>query len=274
MIELGHMHTLTVEQVDERSVWLQAPGERIALPRREATTARPGERLTVFVYGDAAGQPVATLLRPRALAGEFALLTVTQVTPHGAFLDWGIGKELLVPFRKQPERMQVGCPYLVKVCLDRQGRPFGNGRIDSCLEAGTGVLAEGEEVLLTLWQFTDLGAKVIVNHSFAGLLYRDELRPGLKPGDRLTGYVKRLREDGKIDVTLRPVGAEGAEEAKGVIMAALRDSGFLPLHDQSPPEAIRQALGLSKKVFKKAVGGLYKAGVVELTDEGIRLKKA
>jgi predicted RNA-binding protein (virulence factor B family) len=134
-------------------------------------------------------------------------------------------------------------------------------------------LKEGQEVLLTIWQLTDLGAKVIVNNRFSGLLYRDELGPRTSPGDRLTGYVKRIRDDGKVDVTLRQSGAAGVEADKATLLSALRKSGFLPLHDNSPPEAIRQDLGMSKRSFKKAAGGLYKEGVIELTGEGIRLKK-
>jgi hypothetical protein len=169
--------------------------------------------------------------------------------------------------------MQLGRRYLVKVCLDSLGRLVGTARIDRCLEKEAIDLAEGEAVEVVIWEFTDLGARVIVNDLYAGLLYRDELKGGLKRGDRLRGYVKRLREDRKVDVTLHKVGAEGVEEAKAVILAALRPDGFLPLHDQSPPALIQQALGMSKKTFKKAVGGLYKAGLVEPGADGIRLKR-
>ena len=170
--------------------------------------------------------------------------------------------------------MQAGKAYLVRVLLDARDRPFADARIEEGLETGTGELTEGDEVLLTLWQFTDLGAKVIVNHRYAGLLFRDELHPGLRPGDCLPGFVKRLRPDGKMDLTLRKIGAEGIEEAKSAILAALRQAGgYLPLHDRSEPAAIAQALRLSKKAFKKGVGGLYKEGRVELTGEGIRLKE-
>jgi uncharacterized protein len=272
-ITIGRIHTLTVLRVDEQGAWLQGDGEPIPLSRRGAARAvKPGEQLTVFLFRDSAGQLRATLRLPVIQVGEFGFLTVRSVSPHGAFLDWGVEKDLLVPFSQQPERMQVGRSYLVRVGLDREGRPFGSARVEDLLESGVTGLVEGDEVTLVLWQFTDLGAKVIVNHRYAGLLYREELRSGFKPGDRLSGYVKRLREDGKIDVTLRKIGVEGVEEAKEVILNALRRSdGFLPLHDQSPPELIRETLGISKKAFKKAVGGLYKEGAVELMDAGIRL---
>jgi len=274
MIEIGRIHTLQVEELDERGAWLRGEGERALLPRKELPTAvRPGERLTVFILREASGELRATLGRPLAQVGEFALLKVSQVTRHGAFLDWGLEKELLVPFSEQPERMQAGRRYLVKVCLDSLGRVVGTARIDRCLEKEEIDLVDGQEVDLVLWAFTDLGARVIVNDLYAGLLYKDEIKGGLKRGDRFRGYVKRLRDDHKIDVTLRRAGVEGVEAAKAAILEALAKHPFLPLHDQSPPALIQQALGMSKKTFKKAVGGLYRSGLVELGDEGIRLKK-
>ena len=202
------------------------------------------------------------------------MLEVLSVGPHGAFLDWGMGKDLLAPFSLQPERMQVGRRYLVKVDLDQQGRPFANARIEDCLDHGRPDLHEGDAVDLLIWQLTDLGARVIVNHRFPALLYRDELPAGACAGMQLTGYVKRLREDGKLDVTLRKVGAEGVSDARDVILKALAaHDGTLALHDRSSPAAIQKALGMSKKTFKKAVGGLYKDGLVTLSDEGVRLKK-
>jgi predicted RNA-binding protein (virulence factor B family) len=160
----------------------------------------------------------------------------------------------------------------VKVDLDPQGRPFASSRIDDCLDRSRPDLREGDRVALTVWQLTDLGAKVIVNHRFPALLYRDELPAGTSIGMQLSGYVKRLREDGKLDVTLRKVGAEGVSEARDVIVRTLAaHGGSLPLHDQSSPAIIREALGMSKKTFKKAVGGLYKDGLVTLTAEGVAL---
>ena len=269
---LCRLHTLTVARVDKRGVWLAAGGRLAHLPRREASHATPGEQLEVFLYQDVAEQLQATCRPPLAQAGEFALLTVRSVGPHGAFLDWGLAKDLLAPFSLQPERMQAGRRYLVKVELDQQGRPFANSRIDDCLDHERPDLHEGDTVALLIWQLTDLGAKVIVNHRFPALLYRDELPAGTRAGMQLTGYVKRLREDGKLDVSLRKVGAEGVSDARDVILRSLAaHGGTMPLHDGSSPAAIQQALGMSKKTFKKAVGGLYKDGLVKLTNEGVRL---
>jgi hypothetical protein len=272
--ELYRLHTLRVARIDNRGIWLEAGARLAHLPRREARDVRSGEYLEVFLYQDLSGDLQATCRPPLAQAGEFAFLSVLSVGPHGAFLDWGMGKDLLAPFSLQPERMQAGRRYMVKVDIDQQGRAFANARIDDCLDQGRPELHEGEAVALLIWQLTDLGARVIVNQRFPALLYRDELPAGTCAGMQMTGYVKRLREDGKLDVTLRKVGAEGVSDARDVILKTLSaHDGALALHDRSTPAAILKALGMSKKTFKKAVGGLYKDGLVTLNDAGVRLKK-
>lgn len=272
---LCRLHTLKVVRVDKKGVWLEA-GEMLAhLPLREAPQAQLGEELEVFLYQVIPGELQATLRPPLAQAGEFATLKVKSITEHGAFLDWGLAKDLLVPLTLQPERMQLGWSYLVKIDVDQQGRPFGNARIDDCLDYGRPDLDEGDAVDLMVWQLTELGAKVIVDNRYEALLYRDELPPGSYPGMELAGYIKRLREDGKIDVTLRRVGPEGVADARDVILKVLAaNGGVLPLHDKSSPQEIQKILGMSKKTFKKAVGGLYKDGLVKLTDAEIRISPA
>jgi predicted RNA-binding protein (virulence factor B family) len=273
-LELCRLHTLTVARIDKKGVWLQAGEMPAHLPLREAPHAVTGEQLEVFLYQVIPGELQATLRPPLAQAGEFATLKVKSITAHGAFLDWGLAKDLLVPLSLQPERMQVNWSYLVKVDVDEQGRPFANGRIDECLDHGLPDLHEGDAVELIIWQLTDLGAKVIVNNRFPALLYRDELPAGSFTGMEIPGYVKRLREDGKLDVTLRRMGAEGVSDARDVILKVLiANGGALPLHDKSSPAVIQKTLGMSKKTFKKAVGGLYKDGLVTLTDEEVRIKE-
>lgn len=269
------MHDLPVAAIDAQGAWLLSGRTRILLPLRELPDGlKLGVYLHVFVYGDSTGTPVATLRRPKALFGEFAFLKVTKLGPHGAFLDWGMEKDLLVPDKEQPEPMQEGHAYVVKVRLDRQGRPLGTARIDKCLSNAEIEVREGDEVDLLVWQFSPLGAKVIVNNRHAGLIYRDEIGNRLNFGDRLTGFVKRIRADHKIDITLRQGTTSEIDAAKAKIMAALtKGGGILALHDHSPPPAIEAALGMSKKQFKKAVGGLYKAGLVTLSKHGIALKR-
>ncbi|SNB47237.1 S1 RNA-binding domain-containing protein [Geobacter sp. DSM 9736] len=276
MLDLCRMHTLRIAAIDKRGVWLEAGEEEEAhLPLREAPHAEPGDSVTAFVYRDASGQLQATLKQPLAQAGEFGLLTVRTVGTHGAFLDWGLGKDLLVPYSLQPQRMQEGRSYVVKVLVDEKGRPYADARIEHLLDNQLSGLRPGEPVQLTIWQLTDLGAKVIVNDRFPGLLYRNELQEGMSPGVRVSGYVKAVRDDGKLDVTLQKVGAEGVAEAKNTLKAALvRNHGFLALTDASDPQEIRSVLGMSKKTFKKALGGLYREGLVTLSDEGVRIKAA
>lgn len=273
MLDIGRRNTLTISEIDRNGAHFRTVEGDVLLPGRELPNgSRAGDALEVFVYQGSAGKLAATLRTPLAQVGEFALLKVVQVSKVGAFLDWGLDKDLLVPFSEQPERMQLGRRYLVKLCLDNRGRIVGTARIDQCLEPGPGNLKDGDRVELLIWAFTDLGVKVIINDLYAGLLYRDELRSGQQRGSRLTGYIKRVRDDGKIDVTLRRVGVEGVEEAKQEILAALAATGELPLHDRSTAGEIRERLGMSKKSFKKAVGGLYKDGKIELLENGIHLK--
>jgi predicted RNA-binding protein (virulence factor B family) len=274
MLEFGRMNVLKVHTIDARGAWLQDGRERPLLPRREvADTFAPGDVLSVFVYADTSGQPVATLRQPLAEVGEFALMRVSQVNVHGAFMDWGLAKDLLVPPKEQPEPMKPGRSYLVKVRLDREGRPIGTARVDKCLCSADETLENGQEVELIVWQFTPLGAKVIINHRIGGLLYRDEIGDRLKYGDHLKGYIRQIRADGKVDCTLSLGTRSDFDDAKGKIMQALvAHHGFLPLHDKSPADQVQKTLGMSKKIFKKGVGGLFKTGLVELTDSGIRLK--
>ena len=275
MLEFGRMNRLKVHAIDDDGAWLQSGREQALLPKRELTEEiNPGDVLDAFVYADAPGHPVATLRKPKAEVGEFALMRVSQVNVHGAFMDWGLAKDLLVPHKEQPEAMKPGRSYLVKVRLDREGRPIGTARIDKCLSSADETIGDGQEVDLIVWQFTDLGAKVIINHRFGGLLYRDEIGDRLSYGDQLKGYVRQIRPDGKIDCTLSMGTRDDRDGAKEKIMKALLDNqGFLPLHDKSPSEQIQEMLGLSKKLFKKGVGGLYKDGRIELTDGGLRLKE-
>lgn len=273
MLELGRFNTLTVSSIDRSGAHMQAGSDEVILPRTELPEGiAEGDRLTVFVYRRGAGPLDATLRTPRAQVGEFAFLEVRETAPFGAFLDWGLAKDLLVPLAEQPEKMVAGRKYLVKIGLDNEGRVVGTARIDRCLESEEICLEEGEEVELQVRVLTDLGAKMIINDLYDGLLYTDELWPGATVGERRKGYVKKIRADHKIDVTLRRSGAEVTSEAREAILAALRKSGFLPLHDGSSPEEIRSRLGMSKKTFKKALGALYREKLIDLGSDGTRLK--
>ncbi|MEA3544661.1 MAG: S1-like domain-containing RNA-binding protein [Thermodesulfobacteriota bacterium] len=274
MLLSGYRHELKIKSITPKGIWLHAQEEQIFLPRRECPDeVNLEDSIEVFLYLDRDNKPKVTTRMPLTQVGEFALLKVKNIGPHGAFLDWGLEKDLLSPYSEQTQKMEEGRRYLVHICHDQENRPIASSRLERFVVKENRDLNEGEEVELLIWAFTDLGAKVIVNNRYEALLYRDEVPPGLKRGEQHIGYVLRIRADHRIDVTLRRPGAAGVKDARSVILEALEIDGFLPLHDQSPPEQIREQLGLSKKVFKKAVGGLYKDGLVELGDNGIKLQK-
>ena len=273
MLAPGYRYELQVKSINEKGAWLYAEEQQLFLPRSEwPAELAPDETVEVFLYLDRDNKPVVTTTMAAAQVDEFALLKVQSVGTHGVFLDWGLKKDLLAPYSEQAQKMVEGRSYLVHVCLDRENRPIASSRLEKFLVKENRDLREGEEVELLVWAFTDLGAKVIVNNYYEALLYRDEVPADLKRGDQCSGYVLRIRGDHRIDVTLRRPGAAGVKDARSVILEALEEDGFLPLHDQSPPDEIRNQLGLSKKVFKKAVGGLDKDGLISLEKSGIRLQ--
>ena len=272
MLTPGYVYLLNVLRIGKPGAWLEAEGEELLLPQQECPEKLDaGQKIEVFVFLDRSGTLKPTTRMPFAQVGEFAFLKVTSIGPHGAFLDWGAAKDVLAPYSEQAQKMLEGRSYLVRICLDRDNRPIASSRLEKFLKKENQDLVAGAKVELLIWAFTDLGVKVIVNHEYEALLYKDEVPPGLKRGESLTGYVLKIRPDDRIDVTLRRPGSAGIRDARKVILEALAAEGFLALHDQSPPVLIRSQLGLSKKVFKKAVGGLYKEGLVELSDKGIKL---
>ncbi len=268
----GTFSTLKIDRVDDKGAWIRVGKETILLPKKEVPYGtKAGDTFNLFVYQDASERLVATRKKPKAQVGEFSRMQVKMVGKPGAFLDWGLEKDLLVPFPEQFETMKEGRWYLVKVCLDTAGRVVGTSQIDKCLETTDIRLKEDEEVDLLIWQFTPLGCKVIINNLYSGLLYKDDAPEHLQIGDRIKGFVKRIRKDKKIDVTRKRGGVADIDEAKNALLKMLDATGFIPLHDKSSPEDIKRMLGISKKAFKKAVGGLYKARIIRLEKNGIRL---
>ncbi len=235
--------------------------------------AASGTSLDVFVYVDSEGRLTATTRKPRAVVGEFALLKVKEATTVGSFLDWGLEKDLLLPFGEQIEPVRRGDQVLVYVYLHSSGRIAASAKLEKFIRPVDGTLSEGAEVELQVYACTDLGAKVIINNSFSGLIFHTEMVVKPACGERLRGYVKKIRDDGKVDVTLRKNGfQETAKDCSIILVALAAHDGFLPLTDKSSPEAIANLLRLSKKSFKKAVGGLYKEGKISILPEGIRLR--
>lgn len=274
MLEIGKYNQLEVKKISSFGAYLASEAGEILLPQKYAPDGlKPGDVVKVFIYLDSDDRLIATSQIPKAQVGEFAVLEVKDNSPIGAFLDWGLEKDLFVPFSEQPVPMKKREKYLVRLYLDRSERIAASAKIGKFLEAELISLKVGEEVDLMIYEFTDLGAKVIINGLYAGLLFRNELYGKPVPGTRLKGYVNKIREDKKIDVTLRRSGYSGIDVSKERIMKTLEASGgFLPLSDNSSPELIGEVLKMSKKTFKKAIGSLYKDGFIELTEESIKLR--
>ncbi len=275
-LETGKFNELEIERETAGGAYLGSDAGEILLPRKYVPQgASAGDRVRVFVYRDSEDKLIATTLSPAAVAGEFAYLKVVSVTRAGAFLDWGIQKDLLVPYSEQSEKMEVGKKYIVGIFLDeRTQRIAATAKIRKFIEEDTSALRQGENVSLLVYRFTDYGIKVIINNRYFGMLYKNEVFEKLHIGDKAEGFVNRIRPDGKIDVMLGKAGPADLEQAKDVILKALKEHrGFLPLGDHSEPGQIREMVHMSKKTFKKAVGGLYKLEVIEIKEDGIKLKR-
>lgn len=274
MLLIGNYNTLKIARITATGALLSSEAGEILLPGRMVPKGvEPGSMLKVFIYVDSEDRLTATTRRPRAVVGDFALLKVKDNVTVGTFLDWGLEKDLLLPFGEQIDQLRRGEKVLVYVYMHSSGRVAASARLEKYLRPADGALVEGDQVELLVYAFSDLGAKVIINNSFNGLLFKNELFINPTIGERLKGYVKKIRDDGKIDVTLRSGGAQEAAHDREVILESLKaHNGLLPLTDKSTPEAIAGLLAMSKKSFKKGVGGLYKEGLVDITPEGIRLR--
>ncbi len=274
MLQIGNYNTLAIERITPSGALMASEEGNILLPGRLVPkNAARGDLLKVFVYVDSEGRLTATTRTPRAVVGDFAILKVKDNVSVGTFLDWGLEKDLLLPFGEQNGQLRRGEDVLVYVYLHSSGRVAASAKLDKFLQLADSSLMEGDTVDLLVYAFSDLGVKVVINNTYGGLLFRSELPLEPSCGEQLRGYIKRIREDGKIDVTLRKGGEEEAANDRSVILDALKaHNGFLPLNDKSSPEAIATALRLSKKSFKKAIGGLFKERLVEISPEGIRLR--
>lgn len=275
MIAIGQYNLLEVARSTPHGLYLEdKEGEAILLPGKfipEGTAV--GDMLEVYVYKDNEDRPIATTQEPVFTLYECALLEVTDLNAHGAFVDYGVDKELLVPFREQQEPMQLGKSYLVYMYLDGQtDRLTGSTKIEQFLEEDPEDLEQGEEVLITIWKESELGFNVVVNNQYKGLIYHNEVFQSLTIGDHLSAYVAQIRPDGKLDIRLEKDGYQKVEpNAQKILDLLKKRAGFILLTDKSSPEQIKQQLGMSKKTFKKAVGSLYKQKRIQLEDKGIRL---
>ena len=248
----------------------------ILLPRREMPAKWAlGEFVDVFLYLDSEDRQVATLKAPKVMPGQFARLKCVAVTAVGAFLDWGLPKDLLVPFREQKVRMDVGKNYIVHVHLDEQtGRIIASTRIARHMDQTPHNFRLEQEVDLIVFGKTDLGYKAIINGSHSGLIFANDVFQDLQPGEALKGYITAIRPDGKINVSLHAAGRAKVDDLEGQILAELEArGGFWPLGDHSPAAEINEELGVSKRTFKQATGALWKKRKITIENNGIRLVK-
>ena len=273
MITLGTYNTLEILRDTSVGLFLgDGEGNDILLPNKYVPEHYEiGESLTVFCYLDHSERPVATNLEPEILANEFQLLKVVEVNEFGAFLDWGLEKHLLVPFREQRDKMREGHWYVVYCYLDQQSnRLVASNKIDRFLSNETLSVNEGDVVDLVITRKTDLGYEAIINNRHKGLIYDNEIFKTISIGDNTKGVVKKIRPDNKIDISLQPLGEKILEPAANKIYEQLlAHGGFLGLHDKSDPELIKQEPQMSKKVFKKGIGTLYKARKIDIKADGI-----
>ncbi|GAB3496340.1 S1-like domain-containing RNA-binding protein [Spirosoma knui] len=275
MIEIGRVNTLIALRETSVGFFLgDEQGNDVLLPNKYVPdTLDVEDEIDVFIYTDSEDRPIATTLTPAIQRDEFASLQVVAVTSAGAFLDWGLEKDLLVPHREQSRPMQVGQWPVVFMYLDEEtNRLVASSKINRFLDPDAGDLYVGEEVQLLAYETTDLGVNVIINNRYKGLIYANEIFRTVRPGDPLIGYIKNIRDDNRIDVSLQRTGFENVEPNARRILATLKaENGFLPLTDNSPPEQIYKTLEMSKKTFKKAIGTLYKERKIVIEEKGIRL---
>lgn len=275
MLQIGNYNTLRVVKLVSFGVYLDGgEGKEILLPTRYVPKGvKVDDEIQVFIYHDNEGRLIATTLRPKAVVGEFAFMRVKSVNDTGAFLDWGLMKDLLVPFKEQKMTMREGKWYLVYVHLDHlTGRIVASARIEKFLGNVPPVYQLNQEVDLLVVDDTEIGYKVIVDNLHWGMIYHNQVFQRLERGEHLKGYVKEVREDDKLDISLQPLGYQKIDGISQRILNALQmKEGFLPVHDKSDPEEIYSLFRCSKKAFKQAIGSLYKQRLITIEKEGIRL---
>ena len=273
--KIGKFNLLNVIAIADNGAYLDADdlGE-ILLPKRYVPEdCKVGSALNVFIYRDSADRLIATTVTPLAQVGEFVSLKVIETNKMGAFLDWGLPKDLLVPYNQQHTAMEVGKYYLVRVFLDQlTDRIAASSKLDKFIDIWPAEYQQGDKVNLIIGGKTDLGFKAIINDLHWGLLYDNEIFQHLRVGIKMPGYIKQVREDGRIDLILTRGSKNKVNDFSEKLLAHIADRGGLtPLNDKSAPELIQRTLGVSKKTFKATVGNLLKNGKIAIVKDGIKL---
>jgi predicted RNA-binding protein (virulence factor B family) len=277
MAEIGKVNRLKVKRVRDYGVHLDGGdlGDIILKHREVPEKCQPGDEVEVFIFQDRDDRLRATTQRPSVTVGQFAKLRVVASNPGGAFLDWGLDKDLFAPMQEQLFSMERGESYFVFVYLDaKSNRITASSRLDKFLSQQAPEYKEGEEVDLVIYDHTDLGYKALVNLSHCGMIYENEVFQELDLGQQLKGYVKKVRGDLKIDLSLQQSGYQGVDDiAQDILNVINEHGGMIGVTDKSPPEEIYALFGVSKKSFKKAIGGLYKKRLIIIEPKGIKLVK-
>lgn len=276
MIKVGQYNTLQVLRAVDFGVFLDDGKEGILLPKRFVPAGlKPGEEVKVFIYHDSEDRIIATTQQPLGVVGDIVPLKAVTVTHLGAFLDWGLMKDIFVPKSKQLMAMRVGGTYIVKIYIDEQtGRVVATEKIEPFLSNDQLTVTEKEVVDLIVYRRTDIGYTVIINGKHTGVLHFNEIYRNIQVGDRMKGFIKTIREENKIDVSLGEPGYTRVGGEAGKILDMLQASGgFLPYHDKSDPDDIYAQFAMSKKTFKMALGTLYKQHLINIKEHGIELAK-
>lgn len=276
MIEICTYQELTATKLTKHGMYLESEdGDQILLPAKYVPEQlRSGFKITVFIYQDSQGRPIATTQRPIIRPYSFAFLRCIEVAPFGAFMDWGLDRDLLVPISEQAKPIQADFTYLTYLYVDDRDRITGTTRIDRCFANEDHDLKVGDRVRLMVYEQSELGYKVVINETFDGLLHKEQVQQRLRIREDLIGYVSRIKEDHMIDVSLHQVGYRHVVNNKDKVLEALHDAnGYLPLHDKSDPTQIYDTFQISKKAFKKVIGALYKERIITIKEDGIYLRK-
>jgi predicted RNA-binding protein (virulence factor B family) len=275
MLQLGKFQNLTILRDTDPGLFLgDTEDNEVLLPNRyKPEQFAIGDTLKVFIYLDNEERPIATTDEPFISLHEFAYLRCSEVTKHGAFMDWGLVKQLFVPFKEQARPMKKGNWYIIYLYLDdKTNRLVGSSKTNRFLSNENVTVKKYDEVSILVTHITDKGANAIINGKHKGLIYLEDIFEDIRTGDRIKAYVKKVRPDNKIDLVLQPEGYKSIEPNANYILDELKAAGgFLPYHDKTDPETIKNMLGLSKKSFKKAVGSLYKDKQIAIKEDGIEL---
>jgi len=274
MLQIGTYHTLKIARDTKVGLFLVNENDEVLLPKKYVPADfHIGDDITVFVYLDHEERPVATTLKPYITLNQFAVLKVNYTNKFGAFLDWGLEKDLFVPFKEQARPMEKDKRYVVYLYEDEKTkRLVASSKINQFLDHESIDLEKNQEVDVMVSHITDAGINVIINGRYRGLAYKNEVFMPVSPGYKTKAYIKQVRPDGKIDVSFQKLGVDVIDDSSQSVLQALKqNNGFLALNDDSHPEEIKSVLKMSKKTFKKAIGSLYKQKQILIKEDGIYL---